>query len=158
MDIAQLVPDDWAVFRALRIAALSEAPYAFGSTLDGEQRLGEADWRTRLATRVQFVVRDEGRAPVGTIGAYRDGDGEVIELVSMWVAPAVRGHGVGAALVERVVAHARELGCCEVRLWVTEGNAGAERLYARCGFVRTGGVQPIRPGEPGNEVEMLRVL
>jgi len=131
MDIAQLVPDDWAMFRALRIAALSEAPYAFGSTLDGEQRLGEADWRIRRATRAQFVARDAGSAAVGTVGAYRDG--EMIELVSMWVAPAVRGRGVGAALVERVVAHARELDCREVRLWVTEGNAAAERLYAcRC--------------------------
>ncbi len=156
MDIAQLVPDDWAMFRALRIAALSEASYAFGSTLDGEQRLGEADWRVKLATRAQFVARDAGSAPVGTIGADRDG--EAIELVSMWVAPAVRGRGVGAALVEHVVAHAGALGCREVRLWVTEGNAAAERLYARCGFVRTGGVQPIRPGEPATEVEMMRVL
>ena len=152
MEITQLVPDDWELFRKLRIAALSDAPAAFSSTLDDELELGEADWRAKLATRAQFVARDGDGSAVGTVGAYHDG--EAIELISMWVAPAARGQGIGAALVRRVLGHAREIGCREVYLWVTSGNAVAEQLYGRCGFTRTGTIQPIRPGEPALEVEM----
>jgi GNAT superfamily N-acetyltransferase len=160
MEIVRLSPDDWELFRDLRVAALSDAPWAFGSTLEIEQQLREADWRTKLATRAQFIARDERAghraAPLGTVGAYHEV--EVIDLISMWVAPAARCSGVGAALVERVIRHAEELGCREIRLWVTAGNLSAERLYTRCGFTRTGLMQPIRAGEPPGEAEMVRTL
>jgi len=152
--IVRLEPEDWEVFRDLRVAALTDAPHAFGSTLDGERRLGEADWRAKLASRAQFVARDD--APIGTVGAYRDGD--VMELISMWVDPRRRGRGIATSLVDRVIVHARGLGCGEVRLWVAEGNTAAERLYRRCGFAWTGAVQRIRPDEPRSEAEMVRVL
>jgi GNAT superfamily N-acetyltransferase len=156
MEIVQLVPDDWAMFRALRMAALAEAPHAFSSTLEGEQQLGEAAWRAKLATRAQFVARDLDGSLMGTAGAFREGD--AIELISMWVEPRVRGRGVGAALVERVISHARAVGCREVHLAVAEDNPAAERLYTRCSFARTGVVEPIRTGEPRLEVRMVRAL
>lgn len=156
MEIVQLVPDDWAMFRALRMTALSQAPYAFSSTLEGERQLGEAAWRAKLATRAQFVARDPDGSPLGTAGAFREAD--AIELISMWVEPRARGRGVGAALVERVVAHARAVGCREVHLHVAADNPTAERLYARCSFTRTGVVEPIRIGEPRLEARMVRTL
>jgi len=157
VEIRRLDPGDWAVFRDLRVAALSDAPHAFGSTLDGEQRLGEADWRAKLASRAQFVAYDGAPiAAIGTVGAYREGD--VMELISMWVEPPRRGRGIATALVDRVIVHARTVRCGEVRLWVAEGNTIAERLYRRCGFAWTGAVQRIRPDEPRSEAEMVRVL
>jgi ribosomal protein S18 acetylase RimI-like enzyme len=156
MEIVQLVPDDWAMFRALRLAALSEAPFAFSSTLEGELQLDEAGWRAKLATRAQFVARDPGGSPLGTAGAFREDD--VMELISMWVEPRARGRGVGIALVDRIIEHARVSGCRTVYLHVAEDNEIAERLYARAGFTRTGIVEPIRAGEPRLELTMVKVL
>lgn len=155
--IALLTPDDWAEFRDARLAALAEAPYAFGGVLADEQVHGEAAWRKRLAARAQFVAREDGRT-VGMAGVFRDGKNEVCELVSMWIAPSHRKRGVGQRIVERVIAHAREIGCDEMRLLVAEDNPAAERLYARCGFTRTGIAGPIRPGEPRLRVEMALAL
>lgn len=74
----------------------------------------------------------------------------------MWVDPRFRRRGVGDTLVKHVLEHARRQGCGEVFLWVTAVNAGAERLYRRNGFARTGASQEVRPGEL--EHEMSRSL
>jgi GNAT superfamily N-acetyltransferase len=155
VEIIRLGPDDWEAFRDLRRASLADAPHAFGSTLTEESALGESDWRGKLATRAQFAARTDGK-PFGTVGGCRDG--EIIELVSMWVDPRVRLRGVGTALVARVIAHARAQRCRELRLWVSEGNVAAERLYVRHGFVPTGLVQPIRPNTPRIETEWALAL
>ena len=144
LDLARLTPATWREYRAIRLAALAEAPSAFGSMLAEARRLRAADWRARLAQRVQFVVRHRGAA-VGTVaGLVEDG----AELVSLWVHPAWRGRGVGDRLMQAVLDWARQEGHTEVRLWVTADNEPAERLYARHGFVRTGQSQPVTPGDP----------
>jgi hypothetical protein len=45
-----LAPEDWPVWRGLRLAALAEAPYAFGSTLADWQGTGDREerWRARV--------------------------------------------------------------------------------------------------------------
>jgi GNAT superfamily N-acetyltransferase len=155
LDLARLTPATWREYRAIRLAALAEAPSAFGSTLAEARRLRAADWRARLAQRVQFVVRHRGAA-VGTVGGLVE-DG--VELVSLWVHPAWRGRGVGDRLVQAVLDWARQEGHAEVRLWVTADNRPAEHLYARHGFVRTGESQPVTPGDPmRREIAMVCAL
>ena len=56
----------------------------------------------------------------------------------MFVTPPARGQGIGERLVRAVVDQARMDGADRVLLHVVETNPGAERLYGRCGFVRTG--------------------
>lgn len=154
--LRRLTAADWRIFRELRLEALAEAPYAFGSTLEAEQMLTETDWRKRLGNRVQFVAYLDG-APAGMVAGIRSDDPAVAELVSMWVRPQARGRGVGSALVKVVLDWASQQGCSEVRLWVSEGNDSAERLYARRGFVRTGEKQPIRADDP-TRLELAMVL
>lgn len=141
LEVVALTPDDWARWRALRLAALTEAPYAFGSTLAGtlaEDR--EAYWRARLTTvPYNLVVVLAGR-DVGMVSltAPDPGDGTP-ELISMWVSPQARGTGAADAEVEAVlaVADAEHLGR-PVVLSVFADNAPATRLYVRHGFVDAG--------------------
>jgi GNAT superfamily N-acetyltransferase len=145
--------EEWQVLRDVRLAALAESPEAFGSTLAGERAFAEADWRRRIANRFT-VLAWLGDDPVGIAGGYVDEDGSA-ELVSMWVAPSGRGCGAADALIAEVRAWATGTGGEELRLWVVEGNERAERVYARHGFVRTGRTQPVRDGEPAQEIEMV---
>ncbi|HUE68120.1 MAG TPA: GNAT family N-acetyltransferase [Candidatus Acidoferrum sp.] len=152
--LRRLDEEDWATYRRVRLEALREAPYAFGSTLAREQDRPEAEWRGAVASRVRFVA-ESGSAVVGTVSG---GDGEstgVAALTAMWVDPGFRRQGVGALLVQRVIDWARETGYSQLVLWVVDGNDSAERLYARHGFRRTGAQEEVRPGRL--EYEMSRV-
>jgi ribosomal protein S18 acetylase RimI-like enzyme len=155
LEVRLLTPDSWRIFQEVRLAALREAPHAFGSTWEREADLSEGEWRDRLSKRAQFVAISE-EVVVGTIGAVVTDDGRTVDLISLWVDPHWRGRGVGDHLVKAVLKRADSMGCDEVRLWVADGNREAERLYSRNRFRRTEGVQPIRPGEPRLEFEMAR--
>jgi GNAT superfamily N-acetyltransferase len=146
LHVRRLTAAEWGLFRDLRLEALADAPFAFGSALAQERQRTEADWRRRLELRAQFVVRARDAA-VGTAGCVED-EGPGAELVSMWVRPDWRGQGVGDLLVRAVLDWACARGHDQVRLWVSEGNHAAERLYARHGFARTGESQPMTPDDP----------
>jgi GNAT superfamily N-acetyltransferase len=154
-EIVRLTADDWPAYQALRLEALADAPWAFGSTLAREQAFSEADYRIRLSQRAQWAARVDGEF-VGTVGGMFIDDSETPDLISMWVRPDGRGRGIGDLLVRTVLDWAREQGCDRVHLWVTDGNDTAERLYARNGFARTGETENIRPEEPGRlEIAMV---
>lgn len=138
--VRRLSPDDWTIERDLRIAALADAPAAFGSRLSDAEGFSEADWRSRLSGQLRFTawLNDE---PVGTVGFAAAKDpypaGTAI-LVGMWIAPFARGLGVANRLVAAVVEQCRRDGMTAIWLSVSDGNVVAERLYARHGFARSG--------------------
>jgi GNAT superfamily N-acetyltransferase len=74
-----------------------------------------------------------GEPPVGCI-ALRPLDEGIGEVKRLYVRPAARGTGLGRALVETVLAHARAIGYRELRLDTADWMADAVRLYARLGF------------------------
>lgn len=153
MEVAPLT--DWRLLRRLRLAALAEAPHAFGSTLAAEQRLDDDAWRDRLAGRAWFVASKAGRpAGIAAVIAADDRPADR-ELVSLWVAPEARRAGAGQALVRAVVEHATAAGAAGVTLWVSDGNEPARRLYERLGFRPTGRRQPL-PSDPAVGEEQLR--
>ena len=154
IEVVPLPADDWQRWRALRLAALTTDPAAFGSTLAEWSGVGDTEerWRGRwVGVPDNLVAVIHGR-DVGAVSLFTPADGSAVELISMWVAPAVRGLGVGDALVEAV------LGCAAERrpgrpvaLSVYEDNGPARRLYARHGFVDAG------PSPDGPcELRMLR--
>lgn len=131
--------DDWRLWRRLRRAALADAPAAFGSTLAEWSGAGDTEerWRARLRDVPANFVASVGGDPVGMVSAAGPDAGE-IELISLWVAPAARGSGVGDALIGAVVEHARGLGVGRVALSVRASNEAAFALYERNGFVDVG--------------------
>jgi ribosomal-protein-alanine N-acetyltransferase len=54
------------------------------------------------------------------------------------VRPELRGHGLGAHLLESIVTEARHLGATSLTLEVRRSNVAAQRLYAKAGFQEAG--------------------
>jgi GNAT superfamily N-acetyltransferase len=157
VEVREIAADGWRAMRDVRLEALRDAPQAFASTYEREITFGEADWQRRIAGGGSFLAHapELDDAPVGIAGGFEAGPG-AIELVSLWVRPLARGHGVGAALVEAVVGWAWAKSMARVHLWVTETNTTARLLYERCGFRPTAELQPLPSHPELMEIGMVR--
>ncbi|MHB8467972.1 MAG: GNAT family N-acetyltransferase [Acidimicrobiales bacterium] len=114
------------------MAALTECPSAFLSTLDGERTDPENVWRRRASKRALAWVGD---VPVGMIG-WSPHDG-FLEIIGLWVHPDYRGRGAADALVNFVRASIAANAMLELRLAVMATNERAAHFYRRVGFVVT---------------------
>ncbi|WP_168218371.1 GNAT family N-acetyltransferase [Nocardioides eburneiflavus] len=150
MDEVQIVrigPDEWCEFREVRLAALRDAPGAFGASYADWVEADESRWRQRLSDVPFTLVARSTDAPVGVVSGAESGD--AVELISMWVAPDHRGTGLAGRLVGQVVAWAAGRGR-DTFLMVRDDNEAAIRSYARAGFVDLGipdGWPPDAPPE-----------
>lgn len=161
LEVRRLRKDEDQLLKDVMLRMYADTPTAFGETLADAQAYSEGEWR-RSATEystdpnmVAFVVMESGsanafvRASVlpkkvleefeGPSEASAAGEfSDTTVLRHMWVAPQLRGQGVAQALIQAVIAWARDKGQRRVVLAVTEGNEIAERCYTRAGFVRNG--------------------
>ena len=126
-DLDTYVPAAAAMFTG----ELGVSPYAAG---------GEAAYRARVAAVVaagRAFVRTDGagrvlfKAEIGAVSA------DTAQVQGVWVDPAFRGHGLGAAGVAAVVAEGLRLAPA-VSLYVNDYNHAARSVYARLGFAEVG--------------------
>jgi ribosomal-protein-alanine N-acetyltransferase len=61
-----------------------------------------------------------------------------LEIVNVAVTAALRGRGIGRALLQFFLDQGRLGGACRAVLEVRSGNVAARALYAGCGFVQVG--------------------
>ena len=150
MKVRRLREDEWERWREFRLAMLQEAPYAFGTTFAEASAYGEDDWRDRtrrLASaddNVMFLA-EEGDELLASAGGYVE-DG-IPNVIAVWTRPGARGNGYADACVRAVVEWARRRGAAEIRLWATDTNDAARRVYERIGFRPNGTSQPL-PSNP----------
>jgi GNAT superfamily N-acetyltransferase len=148
-ETARLEPKHAAEYRALMLQAYAQHPDAFTSSVAEREALPLSWWQARLspepdANDVVFGAF-HGDALVGTVGLSFEAREKVRHkamLFGMVVLPARRRLGLGQQLVGAALECARSRhGVLVVQLTVTQGNAQAQALYARNGFVEFG-VEP----------------
>jgi GNAT superfamily N-acetyltransferase len=134
-------PDDWPIYRELRLRALREEPQAYASTLERELQLTDQQWRDRLGRAVTVLAMREEEL-VGTATGIWQGDGDMM-IVAMYVLPHARGRGLAVRLIDEIAEAAMAGGGRQLLLDLAEGNAAAERSYRGYGFVPTGRSTPM---------------
>lgn len=139
MLVRRLTEDDLDALWMMRLQALSDNPEAFGSTYEETVVRGKESFRPRLGQGDDiFYLGAFDDALIGMVGFFRE---EGIKnrhkgyLVSMYVLPERRGQGVGKALVQELIARARQIdGLEQLLLAVVTTNHTANQLYRSLGF------------------------
>ena len=161
--IEPITPLNVAVFKDVRLRALQEAPYAFGSTYAREVQFDRAEWAMRVERwngerGVGFLAMD-GATACGIAGSLLDENNPTrAQLVSMWTAPTRRQLGIGRLLVDAVLDWARTRNVRTLLLMVTSNNDTAIRFYERLAFTKTGRAEPYPNDASVLEVEMSQPI
>jgi len=146
MLVRKLTDDDLDALWVVRLQALKDNPEAFGSTYEETVARGKEVFRPRLGRGDDvFYLGAFDDTLVGIVGFYRE---EGIKnrhkgfVVSMYVLPEKRGLGVGKALVQELIARAKQIaGLEQLHLAVVTSNRAACLLYRSLGF-EVYGTQP----------------
>lgn len=164
--VRRLVPSDAPAYRELMLDGYARHPDAFTSSVGERAALPMAWWEARLsvepaAREIVFgAFEADGDVLAGVAGLSfeaREKARHKADLFGMYVAPAFRKHGLGARIVEAALDAAREReGVRLVQLTVTEGNASAQALYERFGFVRFG-LEPMAVAVDGGFVSKVHM-
>jgi putative acetyltransferase len=85
-----------------------------------------------------FVARDDGAAVA--CGALKRHDASIGEVKRMYTRPSHRGRRIGAVIVERIEALARQEGLQRLVLETGDRHPAAWTVYERAGFTRCGPV------------------
>lgn len=95
--------------------------------------LGEARDDPRAPEPGRLWVAERADVLVGTVALTDEGDG-VGQLRWFLVEPDARGAGLGRALLQTLLEHARERGLTHIKLWTVHVLEVAARLYLELGF------------------------
>lgn len=121
----------YADVRATELAAIPWPDAVRETFLDSQFTLQHRHYTTHYQPADYLVIEDAGR-PVGRLYLYRDEhEANVIDIALLG---AVRGRGIGSALLRLVQRTALHDGLQSVMLHVEQRNAGARKLYERMGF------------------------
>ena len=159
MEIQRLTGEEVARFRGIRLSALCDAPYAFGTMYGDAARWPTEAWAKLLSSITVFVAVVEG-SDVGMVRGGADTRSQnSARLGSLWVSPGARGMGIGRSLIGTVREWARSHGATELVLDVSDDNESAIALYARCGFEPNGEVSTLPPPREhlGKHVRVLKL-
>src|SRR5438128_9264169 len=115
MRIREVADSELAKLREIRLRALADAPYAFGSSYEREKDRTPEDYRSWVTGGVTMVAEDDdGWHGLGWC-RFDDVVPYLAHVLAMWVEPEHRGTKVGAEILQTLIGWAEEHGAAVVR-------------------------------------------
>ena len=153
--VRRLDPDDAPAYVELRARMMAQETLAFLAS-PGDDRASRVDFvRERLADVESAIFGACAPQLVGAVGVYRHAGPKIAHKIGVWgmfILPEFRGQGLGRALMEHAVAHARSLpDVLQITLSVSDTQPAARQLYESLGF-RVWGSEPLALRHAGRVV------
>jgi len=133
--IESLTPGDWEAVRAIYCEGI-----ATGNATFETQPPDWPAWDQKHLPEARLVAKEGGvvvgwvaLSPVSSRWVYRG-----VAEVSIYIATAARGRGVGRALLAAAVAASERVGIWTLQAGIFPENVASLALHERCGFRRVG--------------------
>ncbi len=139
VEVKRPLPEGWEEYRALRLEALGSDPTAFGSSVEEEASLPEAEWRRRAANALLAFFSGKPVGMIVFVVSPRAKTRHVADIFSVYVKPSQRGRGIGKLLLESALKEiAKDPEVVKIKLTVNPEQKAAVGLYRGSGFVEVG--------------------
>jgi ribosomal protein S18 acetylase RimI-like enzyme len=161
LTVRRTLRDDGALLKELRVASLSDAPWAFGAKLEDVlaepvHAYHEVATRHSSSNRSTSFLLFADSTAVGTVGAFFEQTAPNRAFVcALWVRPQFRGGTAATELMHNAIEWLRARGASEVFAWVADRNSRALGFYRKLGFRPTPAKQPL-PSNPAETETLLR--
>jgi ribosomal protein S18 acetylase RimI-like enzyme len=149
--LRRMVPEDWRVWKDVRLRMLEDYPIAFTQSLAQAEQNTDIQWQEfagRSSGKNSVTVlavdsgADSGEQAIGTMSCYVEEDGTAW-LAAVWVASEYRGTDLAPGLLAEVLRWVRaQPEVKALKLGVHEDNLRALAFYRRYGFIDRGEREP----------------
>jgi len=135
VSIEAMTPEDWEAVRTIYLEGIATGHATFETEAPSWEKWDAARLRVgRLVARVdQWVVGWAALSPVSSRPAYAG-----VAEISIYVASAARGLGVGKSLLQRLVEESEHAGIWTLQGSIFPENTASLALIRSCGFREVG--------------------
>lgn len=142
VQIRQLKPSEWQLYKKVQLEALKEDPQAFASSYEKWVSFTDEKWKERPSNKnsLLFVAMDEA-TPVGLVGVHLspDKNEKIPDVWGMYVNSNYRRMGLGKKLMEKAQEVVQKTWSVkEMGLMVNSDQDSAVKFYEKLGFKRVG--------------------
>jgi ribosomal protein S18 acetylase RimI-like enzyme len=158
--VRKLTGEDEEALWFLRLKALTDNPEAFAATLEETLASGRERVVQHLHLEEAFYIGAFESELIGMVFFRREEGRKNLHkgrILSMYVQPESRGHGVGKLLLQEVISQAKQIdGIEQLHLTVVTTNIAARSLYYSMGFEVYGTIlQALKINEQYWDEEMM---
>lgn len=149
VEIVQVNPEDWKMYRALKERSVRIEPIAFGDKETELKKYGErveGEWREILSGKLSggregesvHLFAQEVTLIHGVLDAEiyeaKDNEMKTAQFNHFFVEPDMRGRGIGKKLIREMIERVKAKGVGRVRLSVVATQEAAIGIYESLGF------------------------
>jgi RimJ/RimL family protein N-acetyltransferase len=153
--IRRFIPQEWEVYKAIRLEALQSEPGMFGNSYTTEAAYEDFIWKDRLANpRVACFGLYEDDQLIGLTSIFSETDQkDDAYMTQSFIRKAYRGHHLSRILYDARLSWAKEQGITQVIVGHRETNLVSKAANQRFGFKYSHRVARLWPD--GKEEDMV---
>ncbi len=139
-EIVTLKPNEWQLYKDLRLKALKEEPKAFSSTFEDNSKHPDEFWTRRLEdaskNNTQWLLFAKAHDEIiGMVGAFLEKEIDNAHVIAVYVVPEARGRGISKLLMTELLKKIRTNRLIKkITVEVNLEQEAALNLYKTSGF------------------------